>query len=78
MSPEDYFKALKKKNKKNKELFWQEVLSGLAFDKLSQRYKFDCLRALTCEIPIMLLLSLQMAINFEWVPRRLRHITTGK
>jgi len=36
------------------------------------------MRSVSCEVPTMMIATLQMAINFEWMPRRLRHITLGK
>lgn len=77
MSPEEYFKELGKKWKEQRVFFWQEVVMGVALDKAYERAGLEFMRSFSCNTPMIIVGSIQAAITFEWVPKRLRHITSG-
>ena len=78
-SPDEYFKNLKKKwgNEEERVFFWQEVLHGVALDRLYEKYGLDFMRSLTCQMPQMVIFSIQNMLNFDWIPSRLKPITAG-
>lgn len=77
MAPDDYFKELKKKYEEKRVFFWQEVLLGLALDKAYEKYGLEFMRSVTCNTPMMIVASIEAAVNFECIPKQLKHITSG-
>lgn len=77
MAPDEYFKELGKKFSEKRVFFWQEVVMGLALDKAYEKVGMDFMRSFSCHTPMMILSSLEAAISFECVPKRLRHVTSG-
>ena len=56
-SPEEYFKNLKKRwnDQEERVFFWQEVLHGVALDRLYEKFGLDFMRSITCQPAILII-----------------------
>ena len=50
---------------------------GAALDKSYEKYGLTFMRSLSCQTPMMMIGSIEAAVNFECIPKQLKHITSG-
>ena len=53
------------------------MLEGNVSSKMYEKWGIECMRSFTCHTLKMFVGTIQMMLNFDFVPIRLRHITSG-
>ena len=77
ISPEEYFAALSHNFSNNRAFWWRELLEGNASSKMYEKWGIECMRSFSCHTLKMFVGTIQMMLNFDFVPMRMRHITSG-
>ena len=54
-----------------------EVVTGITLDKIYHKFGLDFLRSISCQTPMMLAASIEMALAFEGIPYYVKHIIAG-
>ena len=49
----------------------------MVIDRFYERIGLDFMRSFTCQMPQMLVQTIEMMLNFSWVPLQLKPITSG-